>query len=141
MEQLIVIAVFAICAAACVKILTSSYFTAKDTRDISNAIIAAENGAECYKASEGDIGKVAEILGGRLGVIDDRAAVIVYFDDNWTIIGGEKEAAYLMYIVDRAQGYGNAKLSSGELFVDRIYDNETTLITFPVAVAIADGGA
>jgi len=33
MEQLIVIAVFAICAAACVKILTTSYFMAKQTRD------------------------------------------------------------------------------------------------------------
>lgn len=139
MEQLIVIAVFSICAAACVKILTSSYYTAKDTRDIGHAILAAENGAECYKAREGDIGKVAGILGGSLGSVDSKEAAIVYYDKNWAVCS-ESDAAYIMRIVAQAPGSGKARLASGEISVDRVGDDGITLISFPVAAIAYDGG-
>jgi len=135
MEQLIVIAVFSVCAAACVKILTSSYFTAKDTRDISNAILAAENGAECFKAKSGDMGKIAGLLGGSTGSVGSKPAVFVYYDAGWSVCG-EKEAVYMMRIVSDTSGSGNEALESGELSVDRINEHETTLISIPVAVAV-----
>lgn len=139
MEQLIVIAVFSVCAAACVKILTSSYFTAKDTRDVSNAIIAAENGAECYKAKSGDMGKIAGVLGGSVGSVGSKPAVFVYYNADWSVCG-EKEAAYMMRIVSDTQGMGKEILESGELSVDRINEHEATLICIPVAVAVDNRG-
>ena len=139
MEQLIVIAVFSICAAACVKILTSSYYTAKDTRDIGNAILAAENGAECYKARSGDAGKIAETLGGSLGSVDNNTAIIVYYDKGWAVCG-ESDAFYVMKIVEKARDGMGVRLISGELSVERLYDDEITLIAFPVAVLVNDGG-
>ena len=133
MEQLIVIAVFSVCAAACVKILTVSYFTAHDTRDIGNAILAAENGAECFKAQSGDFTKIAEVLRGTLGSVDSRAAVIVYYDKAW-LVCGEEDSAYIMRIVSREPGYGSG-LEAGELSVIRVKDSQTALVEFPVAAA------
>ena len=88
-EQLIVIAVFAICAAACVKILTSAYFTANESRDTSNAILIAENGAEVFKAVSGDLGRTAEILGGVPANVDGSDAAVVYYDNHWRNCGEE----------------------------------------------------
>ena len=139
MEQLIVIAVFSICAAACVKILTSSYYTAKDTRDIGNAILAAENGAECYKAGSGDVGKVAGILGGSLTGVNNRTAAVVYYDKDW-VVCGESDAVYVMLIVEAPPESGSGGLACGELTVERLGDDAMMLIAFPVSVATGRGG-
>ena len=141
MEQLIVIAVFSICAAACVKILTESYYTAKDTRDIGNAILAAENGAECYKARYGDSGVIAQTLGGSVGSIDGNTAVIVYYNKDWRVCE-EADALYTMRIsiYEVYPESGSMRIMAGEISVDRTGDNELTLISFPVAVIMNDGG-
>ena len=52
MEQLIAIAVFAICAAVCVKILFVAHQKTVDAVDTRYALIIAENAAEIFKASD-----------------------------------------------------------------------------------------
>ena len=136
MEQIIVIAVFSVCAAACVKILTASYYTAKDTRDMGNAILAAENAAECYKARQGDFGKVAAILGGSVENSGSSASVVVYFNKEWRVCE-QKDAAYVMRIIENLPARGAGTMASGKLTVDRTYESETTLVSFPVAVVAA----
>jgi len=61
MEQLVVIAVFAICAAVCVYILAISYLMTVDAVDTRNALLVAESAAEMYKAFDGDLVRVAEM--------------------------------------------------------------------------------
>ena len=119
MEQLIVIAVFAVCAAACVKILADSYFTAIYTRDTSNAIHAAESGAESYKAVSGDIGKMAEIMGGEVVSIGGEASAIVYYDNDW-LLCGEENAVYRLLMVNVKPEDGTSALSIGELSVEKL---------------------
>ena len=128
MEQLIVTAVFAICAAACVRILVASYFMATETRDMSNAITAAETGAECFKAVSGDIGKVAQIFGGN--PISADGSVVVYYDKEW-LECSEEHAAYRLRLVREDPAVGSAMLISGEITVERL-DGEVILI-IPVA--------
>jgi type II secretory pathway pseudopilin PulG len=122
-EQLIVIAVFAICAAACARILTSAYFSAKDARDLSNAILAAESSAEIFKASYGDFGKVAELMGGVSGVVDGSAVAVVYFDDSWHVCAVD-EAYYQLVLIC---GAGTAPLLSGDLSVENLLTGEEIL--------------
>ncbi|MCL1843269.1 MAG: hypothetical protein FWF79_05610 [Defluviitaleaceae bacterium] len=50
-EQLIVIAVFAICAAVCVKILSVAHTKTVDAVDTRLALVIAENAAEHFKAT------------------------------------------------------------------------------------------
>ena len=128
MEQLIVVATFALCAAACVRILTSSYFMATETRDINNAIRAAETGAECYKAVSGNIGEMARILGGHAVSIDGAAAAVMYYDKEWEACN-EQDAYYMLRIV--SGDTGPAALSSGELSVEKLTGEE--ILAFPVA--------
>ena len=130
MEQLIVVAVFAICAAACVRILTASYYMANETRDISNAIEAAENGAERYKAVSGDISKTAELLGGRPVDIEGAAAAVIYYNKDWRVCA-EKDAVYLLSLKSGGSVSGQATLLSGELSVEKLGGD--VIIAFPLA--------
>ena len=131
MEQLIVVATFAVCAAACVKILTASYFMATDARDTGFAIRAAESSAECYKALSGDIGKTAEIIGGSSVSIDGASAVVVYYDEDWRVCG-ENNAEYILRLVNgKTTAGGSAPLLSADLSVSRLDGEE--ILAFAVA--------
>jgi type II secretory pathway pseudopilin PulG len=136
-EQLIVIAVFAICAAACARILTAAYFNATESKALSNAIIAAENGAESFKAASGDIGRVAEILGGTYGIIDGVLTAIVYYDDNWQV-SGHTDAHYFLRLVGSSPDAPPTLLMTGELSVEMLTGEE--IIAFPVAALVYDAG-
>jgi len=129
-EQLIVVAVFAICAAACVRILTASYFMATEANDMSNAVRVAESGAESYKAVSGDMAKTAEILEGNSVIIDGEAGVIVYYDNDWRVCG-EADAYYVLRLVSLSDTSGPQSLLSGELSVGKLSGEE--IIAFPVA--------
>ena len=95
MEQLIVIAIFALCASVCVKIFIGSFLMAGDTRDMRQALVAAKGGAECYKAY-GDLEKTAALLsGGRYSSSPAADAYYVYYDEDWQVCG-ETEAAYAL---------------------------------------------
>jgi type II secretory pathway pseudopilin PulG len=64
MEQLVVIAVFAICAAVCVRLLFAAYQINVDAVDTRHALILAENVAESFKAFNGDIDNIFETVWG-----------------------------------------------------------------------------
>ena len=131
MEQLIVVAVFAICAAACVRIMTASYYMATDTRDISNAIEVAENGAERYKAVLGDIAKTAELLGGNSLHIGSSAIAFVYYDKDWQICS-QADAYYRLSLTSGTAPDRPPTLLQSDLLVERLTGE--VIISFPVAV-------
>ena len=81
MEQIVVITVFAICAAVCVKILAVSFLITVDAVDTRNALLVAESAAESHKAFGGDITRIAELLGGAADAIND--IIVIYYDSNW----------------------------------------------------------
>ena len=128
MEQVIVIAVFAICAAACVRILAVSYITARETRDMSNALLAAQSAAETYKAAAGDIDLTAEILGGAAS--GEAESLRVYYNDKWGV-SEERDAAYILRLISAPPREGAVLLLTGELSVEKITGEE--ILSFPVA--------
>ena len=125
MEQLVVILVFAICAAACVRILTESYFMATDSRNTGNAIQAAESAAECYKAVKGDVAKVAEIMGGASSGTSGAGVAFIYYDEDWTVCS-ELRASYRMRLTSGSETVGPVRLYPGELSVEKL-DGEVLL--------------
>ena len=130
-EQLIVIAVFAVCAAACIRILTSAYFTANDSQATSHAVLRAESAAEIFKAVDGDIDTIASILGGTSGTqADGVSGVAVYYDSSWQV-SNEGNASYQLGLVIYAPGDQKAGLLEGEIWVEKITGEE--LVAFPVA--------
>ena len=116
MEQLIVVAVFAICAAACVRILVASYMMATDSRDMRNAIHVAESGAECYKAVAGDLEKTAGIMGGSVSDNNGNYQATMFYDKSWQP-SDESAAAYALRLVSSAGA--SEPLSSTDLSVEK----------------------
>ena len=132
-EQLIVVAVFAICSAACVRILAYAYLTSRDSKDVVNAILVAESGAESFKAVSGDVGKTAEIMG---GVVDNSSAAneaIVYYDSQWQVCGKDN-AFYIFRLTSGNTGASSPSLLSGEILVEKLTGE--SLVSFTVAVRV-----
>ena len=86
-EQLIVIAVFAACAAICVSILSASYLMADSSRGRASALQAAQSAAEIFKAVSGDAEAASRLMGG--------TGSVVCYDADWNVTG-EGEAAYTL---------------------------------------------
>jgi len=136
-EQLIVIAVFAICAVACISILTAAYFNANDSNARSNAILKAEGAAEVFKATGDDMNAIRDILGGTSGVRYNYPGVTVYYDSAWQI-SNENNASYILHIGYYPSGL-NDTLVIADLTVDKITGEQ--LIAFPLAARKDRGGA
>ena len=130
-EQLIVVAVFAICSAACVRILASAYLTARESKDVTNAILVAESGAESFKAFAGDMGKTAEMLGGVAIEAGGVREAVVYYDRHWKACGMDG-ASYVFRLVGGRPEALAPSLFSGEIHVERITGE--SLVSFAVAV-------
>ena len=129
MEQLIVIAVFALCAAACVRILASSYIMTTQASDTSNAIRVAESSAECYKAVSGDLSKMVDILGGSVLSTEDTA--LIYYDKSWNVCDeSDLQVYYLLRLDNEASQLDNLPLVEGVLTVEKSSVEE--IISFPV---------
>ena len=97
MEQMIAILVFAFCAAICVKLISEAHIIATNSNDIKNSIIAAENGAECFKAFLGDADSIATTLGGEHTAIGEITLITVYYDNEWRVTN-DVLSVYIMTI-------------------------------------------
>ena len=79
MEQLIIVAVFALAAVLCVQVFVYAHLTAEASAAQDYAVIAAENAAEIYKACRGDLDATAAELGAE--VYGD--TILKYYDNEW----------------------------------------------------------
>jgi len=132
-EQLIVIAVFAICAVACVSILSAAYFNTNDSNSTRHAILKAESSAEVFKATGGDFSVVANTMGGIVKQGDSGTAIIVvYYNSLWQNCE-EEDASYVLTIeVDAMWNPYDFEFSTADLSVGKITGEE--LVAMEVAV-------
>jgi lantibiotic modifying enzyme len=79
MEQLIVITVFAFCAAVCTVIFVNAFTTANDANDLNHALVVARSGAEVLRATD-CLEETATILGGH---VYNTEKIVVYYDSSW----------------------------------------------------------
>ena len=106
-EQLIVITVFAVCAAICSQLFVDAYITSNNARDMNYALLAAKNGAEVYKAFNGNPENVAVALGGsQYG--PGGSDIIVYYNRDW-LNCEHREAEYALRLscADSSRVVGN----------------------------------
>lgn len=128
MEQLIVILIFALCAAVCAEIFAASFILSSDSKDINNALLIAECGAESYKAANGNAKKAALIL---TGSVDDTDTTIYAYYDKSRQACAKNEAAYVLSISDITADETPASLLFGGISVQKTGGEE--IIAFTVA--------
>jgi len=130
-EQLIVIAVFAICAVACISILAAAYFNANDSGAVSNALLKAESGAEVFKATGGDLSATGDIIGGAGSA--GSSELNVFYNKDWLLCEPGEASFLLKLVVDNnntnSRTNGPAFIT-GNLTIERITGEE--LVAFPV---------
>jgi Tfp pilus assembly protein PilE len=108
-ELLIVLTVFAVCAAVCVRIFTEAHLTAAHSRDTVSALNIARNAAEQFKAQ---------------GVFEDS---LYYYCANWERRHDEGDAAFAM----RITYVEDAPLLSCVITVSRMTGEE--IVSLPAA--------
>lgn len=93
MELIIVLFFFALCSAVCVNIFAKAKIINEQSYELNKSIIASENAAQCFKAANSDIGKLADLLNGTT----QGNIIIIGYDKNWQ--NAElANAAYIMKI-------------------------------------------
>jgi type II secretory pathway pseudopilin PulG len=132
-EQLIVIAIFAVCAAACVSILTVSFISARESSDKSGAILTAESAAESFKAVSGDLDRVAAILGGVRVSEGNNDKLIIHYDERWQAVD-ESDAQFILRMI-RINENSPQTLIYVRLSVESIAGEE--ILSFPVIARAA----
>jgi len=137
-EQLMVIVVFAICAVACISIMTAAYFNAHDSRDLSNAVLVAESGAEVFKATGGNRTATVELIGGAAGPLithsaDLPAYVLVCYNEDWQICDNEDAVYFLRISVTQSEKQNDSDLwsISADLSVTKRATGDV-LVSFPI---------
>ncbi len=100
MELIICILFFSLAAAVCVQLFVRSHNLSKRTVDQSQAVIIAENLAECFYSSEGDTLKLLDYYPmadtSRHGEYNlNHPVITLYFDQAWQPISEADRAYYL----------------------------------------------
>lgn len=124
MEQLIMLVVFSIAAAICVRafVYSDQLSLQKQVRD--QAIIQVQTLAETYKYYKGDVQKVIAEFGGDI----DNDTFITYWNEQWQPCD-ESKSQYKIKITKQASNVTG--LGKAEVLVYSIDDK--VLFTFPLA--------
>lgn len=93
MELVLAIVLFAIASGVCVQLFITAHRLSHSSSDVTRAVAAAQNAAECFHSTGGDGEDMAQILGG----IAEGSIVFVRFDENWNPAFWE-DAVYGMQI-------------------------------------------
>lgn len=131
MEQMIMLLVFALASALCVRafVLADSRSLHNEARD--RALFVAQNAAELYKNSQGDAEAVAARLGGAL----ENDSLLIFYGEDWKPV--EQKMAYLLTVTPLPAQ--TTHLGKAEL---RVTDADgEILITLPLAWQEVDDDA
>lgn len=101
-ELIVVILIFSLSAATCLRLFFQSRQIAAESKNLSYASLAVQSTADCYKSSGGDIEKVAEMLGG--SIVNDQ--LYLYYDADWSRAEDDGAAPYYVRIQELVAGDG-----------------------------------
>jgi len=136
-ELLIGLLVFALTATICLQIFVGAHRISSENNALNNAIIKAQNGAESFKASGGNLKETAILLGGDLIEMDN--AVLQHFNYYWNPVvateqNDSKNAACAKFVLEIRQLAVQQGYIKGEVLVR----NTTGLSIFSLPVAVLE---
>ena len=108
-ELIIALLLFAFCAAICVQVFVSARQKAQDSEALSHSVFLATSAAECYKSTNGDMTKVAALL----GVNSDGGAVLgIRYDADWGILTAIGDERYYLDVKKNPDGTASIEIST-----------------------------
>lgn len=88
MELIVVVLIFALSAAICMRTFAESKLASELASDLSNAVIKVESAAECWRGEGGDAAKTAKLLS--LSV--SGSSCFASYDKQWQSCSADKAA-------------------------------------------------
>ena len=116
-EALMMLLVFSLVAAVCMRIFAAAREECRQSRDLSRAARWAGAAADCYQASGGDVAETCRLLGAR----EEAGGLQLGFDRSWEP-GGEE---YLLTLTPEAGRAEIAVTRAGEV----LFTLETKAVT------------
>lgn len=92
MEQLIMVLVFALCAAICLQCFILSDHLSKEQGVKAHSALIVQNAAEVLKSSSGDLSKATKIMGGYM----EGYVWQIPYSESWEIVADGEAATYIM---------------------------------------------
>lgn len=120
MELIISILFFSVASTVCIQLFAKSHLLSKQTVNENHAIIHAQNLAECYLATEGDIEQLKSIFTAAMQDSSENTITLL-FDETWAECGAEN-ASYSANLVSLPEENG---LITAEITVSA-YGSEAT---------------
>lgn len=114
LELIIVLLFFSFCIAICVNIFVDAKVLSTQSYDLNNSVLTAQNGAECFKATNGNAKEIASLLGG----VQKNNIVSVTYDENWNAVKTNNYTYQLTITISQSQ----ANISSAEISVTKDTD-------------------
>ncbi|MCI8423582.1 MAG: hypothetical protein HFF50_08640 [Lawsonibacter sp.] len=127
MEQMVMLAVFALAAALCLQAFVKSDAISRRSQARDRAVVLSQTAAEVLQHYSGDLDETARYLGCTAGAEE----LHVQYDEDWNVVEGGAYHLYIRYERSDIPGCGLAVVrvieGSGE------WDEKNTLVELPVA--------
>ncbi|MCL1830409.1 MAG: hypothetical protein FWG21_03165 [Oscillospiraceae bacterium] len=116
-ELVLVILVFSLSAAVCLRLFFESRLISNESRNISQASLAVQSVADVYKAMKGDYLKTAEFLGGSAN--DD--SVDFYYNEIWEPVDNLADASFIIQLQEINEMHRESSVTASTLDGDPIF--------------------
>ena len=125
MELLISLLFFSLASAVCIRLFAKSHLISRDTINQNNAIVQAQNLAETWLATEGNMQEINRLL--EQGVFsEDGLGIRLLFDEYWSPLSdnAEAESSYVAELLSSASASEDGLLHA----TVSVYENQGNVI-------------
>ena len=123
-ELILSILFFSLAAAVCVRIFVGANQISNRSINVGNAVIAAENFAECFKGTDGDIEEVALMNGAEVA----EGTLIMYYDADWNECDSELAQFVLEMSPVDSDGVKYSDITVKDMNDDVLFDITVSLL-------------
>ncbi len=113
MELIITIFFFSLASTVCIQLFTKAHLLSKQTVNENEAVIHAQNLAECFLATEGDIPRIKALLEATSSE-SSKDTILLFFDEEW-LACDETGAHYVASLIAHPEADG---LIAADISVD-----------------------
>jgi len=135
MELVLVILLFAFCAAICMGLFGASQKMTDDSDALNHAVAISRTAAGCYKAADGELACMLQLMDVPEEAVVQDEAVRIYYDTDWKPAPVSDAAFYLQITLFSDT---DASLQEAELAVCHM--DRTVIFQLPVKKAVLHTG-
>ncbi len=127
MELIIAILFFSLASTICIQLFAKSHLLSKQTVNENHAVIQAQNLAECFLATEGDMTKLRELFPAAASEHAENTLVLL-FDKNWRTCDAAN-ACYAAQLISHPKENG---LITANITITSYHTQEDTIYTLTI---------